>query len=187
LSRDLKAGADAALQAAHVDEIVFLEFDFLSGTSRVCSREHSVEWNGFTWLGAGRVGSVEALAEGGELEARGIAMTLSGLTGGLLATALTPAEYKGRAVRMWCGQLDRSSVSALAIVADPIGPFLFKMDQLSYQLGQTATIRLTAESRLADWQRPRVRRYNQADHQVLHPGDKFFEHAEKQVEAVHLW
>ena len=394
MSRDLEAGADAALQAEHVDEIVFLEFDFLSGTSRVCSREHSVEWNGFTWLGAGRVGTVEAVGEGGELEARGIAMTLSGLTGGLLATALTPAEYKGRAVRMWCGQMeetrylslpgtagnyastpDSAAVSitgdidirvkvamddwtpaaiaglsdkrgaagdrswywrlvttgfmdfrwsvdgtaetvigttaavgasdgqvlwmrvtldvnngaggndvkfytssdgviwtqlgatvttagvtsifdssaawgigdinaiagkvysaelrngidgpvvarfdaslmsprqtsaqmptgevwtinqsgtpnahierdAAAIAADPIGPFLFKMDQLTYQLGQTATIRLTAESRLADWQRPRVRRYNNADHQVLYPNDKFFEHVEKQVEVVHIW
>jgi len=187
VSRDLEAGADAALQAPHVDEVVFLEFDFVSGTSRACTREHSVEWNGFTWLGVGRVGSIEALAEGGELEARGIAMTLSGLTPGLLAVALTPSEYKGRAVRMWCGQIDRSSLSALAIVADPVGPSLYKMDQLTFQLGQTATIRLTAESRLADCQRPRVRRYNQADHQVLHPGDKFFEHVEKQVEAVHLW
>ena len=418
MSRDLEAGADAALQAEHVDEIVFLEFDFLSGTSRVCSREHSVEWNGFTWLGAGRVGTVEAVGEGGELEARGIAMTLSGLTGGLLATALTPAEYKGRAVRMWCGQIGEEAVQSgtaqagaassltlaagttgtdnehngkilrlltgagsvqereisdydgstkvatverawsrnaltkssavdhanwtkqngititadygaapdgtvkadrvqtdgislaryfqtvtgfagqtvcfalkmrsltganqtislhlretgfgtnyksegkvvtpewqtftisvaipggsagvmalvydssgalvwdflscehqwnegttpdefietdaaaitlpdatttydlihpRGIAADPIGPFLFKMDQLTYQLGQTATIRLTAESRLADWQRPRVRRYNNADHQVLYPNDKFFEHVEKQVEAVHLW
>ena len=386
MSRDLEAGADAALQAEHVDEIVFLEFDFLSGTSRVCTREHSVEWNGFTWLGAGRVGMIEALSEGGELEARGIAMTLSGLTGALLATALTPSEYKGRAVRMWCGQMeearylslpgttgnyastpDSAAVSitgdidirvkvalddwtpaaharlvykrdgtaaydfyilatsgipgfywgssqdataapgfadgsnhwlrvtrsastgtakfytsddgvtwaqlgadvagapgslndtadvvmigaeggvssmlagkvyyaelrngingpivakfdaslmsprqtsaqmptgevwtinqsgtpnahierdAAAIVAAPIGPFLFKMDQLTYQLGSTATIRLTAESRLADWQRPRVRRYNNADHQVLHSGDEFFKHVEKQVEAVHLW
>jgi len=76
---------------------------------------------------------------------------------------------------------------AVVVVPDPIGPFLFKMDQLTYQLGRTATIRLTAESRLADWSRPRVRRYNNADHQVLHPGDKFFEHVEKQVEAVHLW
>jgi len=389
MSRDLEAGADAALQAAHVDEVVFLEFDLLSGTSRVCSREHSVEWNGYTWAGAGLVGSIEALSDGGELEARGIAMTLSGLPAGVLATALTPAEYKGRAVRMWCGQMqearylslpgtsgnyastpDSAAVSvtgdidirvklapnswgtgvhqavvikgshdefglfinpgppnsfqfyrrisgapmsvgsnthafangqpkwikvtrvamsgvgnfyhsddgmawtamgggtdvggvsddsaatlnigfrdgggqelagkiyyaelrngidgpvvakfdaslmsprqinaqmptgevwtinqsgtpnahierdAASIAADPVGPFLFKMDQLKFQLGSTAAIRLTAEGRLADWMRSRVRRYNNADHQVLHPGDKFFENVEKQVEAVHLW
>lgn len=106
MSRALLAGADGALQAPHVDEVVFLEFDFLSGMSRACTREHSMEWNGVPWLGLGRVGSIEALGEGGELEARGIAMTLSGLTPGLLATALTPSEYKGRAVRMWCGQIE---------------------------------------------------------------------------------
>lgn len=61
------------------------------------------------------------------------------------------------------------------------------MDQLTYQLGQTAALRLTGESRLADWMRPRVRRYNNADHQALHPGDKFFEHTEKQIEQVYRW
>ncbi len=106
MTRSLEAGADAALQAEHVSQVVFLEFDFLSGVSRVCSREHSVSWNGFTWLGAGRVGSIEPIGEGGELEARGVAMTLSGLTPGLLATALTPAEYKGREVRIWFGQIE---------------------------------------------------------------------------------
>ena len=104
--RTLEASADAALQAEHVSEVVFLEFDFLSGASRVCSREHSVDWNGETWLGAGRVGSIEPLEEGGALQARGLAMTLSALPGGMLATALTPGEYKGREVRVWFGQVE---------------------------------------------------------------------------------
>lgn len=187
MSRELEAGADAALQSPHVEQVMFLEFDFLSGMSRVCTREHDVEWNGFTWVGRGNVGSIEPLDEGGALEARGLAMTLSALPPGLLATALTPAEYKGRAARLWFGQIDYANPAGLAVVADPVGPFLFKMDQLTYQLGSTATIRLTAESRLADWMRPRVRRYNTADHQALHPGDRFFEHTEMQVEAVHRW
>jgi hypothetical protein len=187
MSRELETGADTALQAGHVSQIVFLEFDFLSGVSRACSREHNVVWNAQTWLGAGRVGSIEPLGEGGELEARGIAMSLSALPAGLLATALTPSEYKGRNVKLWFGQMDLSSPASITVIADPVGPFIYKMDQLSYQLGQTASIRLTAESRLADWNRPRVRRYNNADHQALHPGDLFFEHTERQIEAVHRW
>jgi len=188
MSRALVAGADTALQAEHISQIIFLEMQFASGTVRACTREHDVVWNGFTWLGAGLVGSIEPLEEGGDLQAHGVAMSLSAIPAALISIALTPSEYKGRNVKLWFGQLDYSSAAAVAVVANPVGPFILKMDQLTFQLGgETAALRLTAESRLADWMRPRVRRYNSADHQMQHPGDLFFESVEKQIEVVHRW
>lgn len=61
------------------------------------------------------------------------------------------------------------------IVADPAGPFVYRMDTMEIEAGSTATIVVRAESRLADWDRPRVRRYTDEDQQTLYSGDKFFE------------
>ncbi len=178
---------ETALDASHLAQVVFLELQFKSGTSYLCSREHNLSWNGFTWLGAGRVGSIEPVGEGGPLEARGVAMTLSAIPAGALATALDPSEYKNRICRFWFGLLDLSSAAAITVVADPVGPFLYRMDTLRFVVGTERALRLTAESRLADWQRPRTIRYNDADQQKLHPGDKFFEYIEQMAEATIEW
>lgn len=201
MSRSPTSAVNNALALQHLEEILFVELQFKSGSSYVCTREHDVVWNGQTWLGKGRVGSVEMIQEGGELEPHGIAMTLSALPAGLLATALDPAEYKNRSCKLWYGLRDWSGYvepgyvnagylrqrGTLALIADPVGPFLFRMDSLEFELGETASLRLTAESRLADWQRPRVRRYNNADQQAEYSGDEFFEFAEEMVDKVLIW
>ena len=46
---------------------------------------------------------------------------------------------------------------------------------MDIDVGATATITVNAESRLADWDRPRVRRYNHEDQQIDYPGDMGFE------------
>jgi hypothetical protein len=75
----------------------------------------------------------------------------------------------------------------VAVIADPVGPFTFRMDSLEFELGRTGTLRLTAEGRLADWQRPRVRYYNDADQQAEYPGDNFFANTEEFVEKTLIW
>lgn len=62
-----------------------------------------------------------------------------------------------------------------AVLADPIGPFRFRCDTMAIEKGKTATITLTAENRLADWDRARIRRWTHEDQVAEHPGDRFFE------------
>lgn len=187
MSRTPTSDYTTASEAAHFTEIVFVEFQFASATSYACTADRNVSWNGQTWLGKGRVGSIDPIEEGGELEARGIVMTLSALPAGLLALALDPSEYKNRKVRIWRGLVDQSDPLGMEIVANPVGPFVFLMDKLEFELGETATLRLTAESRLADWQRPRAYRYNDATQQALYPGDDFFKYVENMVNVELLW
>jgi hypothetical protein len=86
------------------------------------------------------------------------------------------------------GELDPAAAArGRKIVADPVGPFTFRMDSLEFELGRTGTLRLTAEGRLADWQRPRVRYYNDADQQAEYPGDNFFANTEEFVEKTLIW
>ncbi len=186
MSRSPAAGFNTAVGAAHLEEVLFVEFQFTSGTVYACSREHNVAWNSQTWLGAGKVGSVSPIEEAGQLEPKGLELVMA-VSAELLAIALDPAEYKNRTLRLWYGLLDTSSAAAITVVADPVGPFVYFMDTLDFELGETGLLKLTAESRLADWTRPRVRRYNNADQQDAHPGDRFFEYAEQMVEASFLW
>lgn len=187
MSRSPSNDYTTASQAAHFTEIVFVEFQFASGNSYVCTADRDVSWNSQTWLGKGRVGSIEPIEEAGELEARGIVMSLSALPAGLIATALDPSEYKNRKVRIWRGLVDTSASSGMSIVADPVGPFIFLMDRLEFELGETGSLRLTAESRLADWQRPRGYRYNDATQQALYAGDDFFKYVENMSNVELIW
>lgn len=187
MSRSPTSAFNTALGAAHLEEVVFAELQFASGTVYVCSRDRDIAWNGQTWLGRGRVGSIEPLEEGAALEARSIALSLSAIPAGMLATALDPAQYKNRECKLWLGLIDTSSAAAHTIIADPVGPFLYRMDSLDFELGETGSLRLTAHSRLEDWQRPRIRRYNDSDQQKQHPGDKFFQYTEQMVSAEFIW
>lgn len=187
MSRSPTSDFNNALAAAHLEDVIFIEFQFASESSYVCSRERNITWNGQTWLGKGRVGSIEPIGEGAVLEARSIAMTLSGITPGMFTIALDPPEYKNRLCRLWFGLIDTSSADEHVIVPDPVGPFIYRMDSLGWGVGESLTLQLTAHSRLEDWQRPRARRYNDADQQAEHPGDLFFQYTEQMVSAEFLW
>lgn len=187
MSRSPTAAFATALAGRHLDEVMFAELQFASGTSRVCTRERDISWDGHTWLGKGRVGAIEPIGEGAQLEARQIAMTLSAIPAGVLATALDPSEYKNRLCKLWFGLLDMSDPARLSVVADPVGPFTYRMDSLEFELGEAGSVRVTAYSRLEDWQRPRVRRYNSADQKLDYPDDKFFDYAEQMVQKTLLW
>ena len=69
-----------------------------------------------------------------------------------------------------------------ALIADPVEIFKGRVNQINIEAGETATISLTVESRLVDWERRRVRRYNNADQQVAFSGDKGFEFVPRMVE-----
>lgn len=187
MSRSPTASIINALGAAHLEQVVFVELQFASGTARVCTREHTISWNGESWLGAGRVGQIDGIQEGVQLQARSLRMTLSSIPLEMMTIALNPPEYKNRLLRLWFGLLDTSSPAAHSVISDPVGPFLYRMDSLDFELGEVGMVTLTANSRLEDWQRPRVRRYNNADQQDEYPGDRFFEYAEQMVQKDFLW
>ena len=60
-------------------------------------------------------------------------------------------------------------------------------DPPTYSGSGSAQIIVTAESRLAGWERPKVRRFNDADQKKLHPTDRFFEGMVEGVEVEVVW
>lgn len=165
-TRTLSAATQTAIAQAQLTALMFVELDFASGYLRLTTAGHDVSWNGYTWTGVGLLGGVEPISEDTALQANGIRLTLSGVDSAIIAIALQEA-YQGRQARIWLAFVNDSG----AIVADPLLVFVGRMDTMQVQDGDTATIILNLENELAAWDRPRVRRFTDADQQAEYPGD----------------
>jgi hypothetical protein len=62
-----------------------------------------------------------------------------------------------------------------------------RMDAATVELGTICTITVTAESRLVDWERPRVRRYTHEDQQAAWPEDMGLEFVASMSELELIW
>ncbi|WP_313818721.1 hypothetical protein [Cupriavidus sp.] len=181
MTRPLDIATAAAVRAAHVPLLHLVQLDF-STPLRLCTAGYDVVWNGSTWLGVGMVGSIEPIQEQATLEAIGVNMTLSGVPADLVAATLAE-HYQGRPCQIWVAPLRED----LQIVTQPVRLFSGRMDTMDTEVGETATITLSAESRMVSWDKARVRRYNNEDQQSRYPGDRGFEFVAQMVEKDLLW
>ena len=180
--RTLSTAASNALASDNVPYLLFIQLEFASGVVRVCNASYDFQWNGFTWVGAGNVGSIQPIEEGAELQMYGVAMQLSGIPSSLVANALNQS-YRGRNAFIYVAPLD----SNYNVIADPVIAFSGRMDTMQIEVSKTATITLSAESRLTDWERARVRRYNNEDQQQVYAGDLGFQYVPQMVEKQLVW
>jgi hypothetical protein len=170
MTRGLTAPVEAAVDAEHVPYLIFVELDWPSGIVRMCNAFNTFPWNGHDWIAMGNLGHIDVIREGAELQMVGLEMSLSGVNPSLVAAALQE-NYQGRAARVWFAPLDPDTYVPLA---DPVGPFQYRMDSSGLVSGKNPSVTLTAESPFADYDRPRIRRWTDEDQQAVHPGDTFF-------------
>lgn len=180
--RTLTAAATTAITSSNVPLLVFIEMDFAAGFLRLNNSAQTFTWDGNDWIGAGVAGSIDAITEGTDLTANGIGLTLSGIPTETVSIALNQ-KYQGRAVKIWYAPLTAAHV----IIADPIGPFQYRMDTMDIELGDSATIRVQAESRLIDWERALNSRYTHEEQQRLHSGDLGLQFVPQMVEKQIRW
>lgn len=180
--RDMTASATAAITADNVPLLMLIEMDFAAGFLRVNNSGQTITWDGYDWLGVGSLGSIEAIVEGADLAATGIGFQFSGVDTSLVAVALGQ-KYQGRAVKLWYAPLDANH----AVIVDPIGPFQYRMDTMDIEIGTTASIRVSAESRLIDWERSMNTRYTHEEQQRLHPNDLGLQYVPQMVEKQIRW
>lgn len=120
---------------------------------------------GQTYTGAGGLLSIGGLEESGDLSAKGVTLTLSGISSSIVSLALNE-PYQGRSCRILFGVVN---------VNDSVELFSGLMDVMTIEdSGETSTITLTVESKLVALERPVVRRYTHESQQALYPGDTFF-------------
>jgi hypothetical protein len=170
------------LAKPNIMPVLFVELDFASGYVRLSTAGGPLSWNGQTWIGAGMLGTVEAMKESTNLEAHGVRLTLSGIDPEVIAIALGES-YQGRPARVWLALINEAG----AIVADPLLVVSGRMDTMQVTPGATAAVSIAVENDLAMWARPQVTRFTNEDQQRLYPGDKGFEYVVEASDRTIQW
>lgn len=180
--KTLTTAVDNAFAAPNVPFLVLIDLDFASGHVYLCNAPYNFTFAGNVYLGAARCGAIEDLPESSDLSMSGIRLTLTGVDPAYVSLALAE-PFQGRPCTVSIAALD----SNYQILPDPVVPFKGRLDMMDIDMGETATITVTVESRLTDWNRPAIRRYNHEDQTALFPTDKFFEYIPQMVEKPLLW
>ena len=172
----------AALAAGHLQFVMFVELQFTSGTQRYSTAGESITWSGYTWVGVGALANMREIRESESLEAIGVEITLSSIPSSILALALGE-DVQGKTCKIY-------SVAMLNGVIQDTPPveYIGRVDTLAIsENGKSGSITVNVESRLADFARPRVRRYTDQDQQALYPGDLFFQFVAQMPERQIVW
>lgn len=167
-----------------VSIILLVRLETSQGNVQVWTGYGKIQFGGDTYQGIGDLGKMSPVTEtADEIKANMVQFQLSGIPTDLIAIALG-AQYQGRSAKAWLGFLNSSG----AIIADPVLLFDGRMDVMEIEEGaETATISVTAESRLADLKRARVRRYTNEDQLYFFPNDVFLEYVASIQNVEIVW
>ena len=168
MARTLTAGMVTEVTAESLRPILLCKLAFDSGDLNLWTGIGDLSFAGDTYTGAGDILNFTPVQESESLIAHGLTGSLSGIPSAIIAIALDE-DYMGRAADLWFGALTAAS----ALVADPVKVFGGLMDVMTIEdAGETATVTISAENRLARLEKPRVRRYTPDDQAIDYVGDK---------------
>lgn len=139
-------------------------------------------WNGNSYDGVGNFGGVDTGEETLDIKATGTVYTLAGVPSALIAEALNDIK-QGRTAKLYLALFDANgAIVDVTLVHEGITD-VAEIDEQ----GETATITLTAESKLADLERPRTARYTPEDQKRLYPTDLGFDFVPSLQDAKIVW
>lgn len=182
MARTVTGTVASAIAASNVPMLVFVELSFPSGALRFTNADVPRTWNGYTWIGGASCTGLQPIEETSTPSSAQLAVVLTGIAASYVSSVMTE-HYQGQPARIWLAPLDGNH----SVLADPVLVFSGRMDEPSIALGETATITIGLENRWADWDRPRVRRFNGADQEAEWPGDLFFQYVEAMESAELSW
>jgi len=175
-----RTGVPSGFSDASLTAFVAVELAFDSGTTRLWNGYGDLTVDGETYTGSGDLMSISAIEESGEISAKGLNMVLSGVPSSLLSLALTE-NYQNRNCKVYVGTIATGTVAAYEA-------FSGRMDVMTLQEGgDTCTISLTAESRLIDLERPRVRRFTAEDQKLIDANDTGLDFINSLQEETFEW
>lgn len=182
-SRDVDAATLTAAQQDSIAPVLFAKLEFDSGDVLAHSGVGNLTFGGDTYLGVGQFGAVSMAEEASDLSRTPITLTLSNIDQSMGAIVLGE-HYQGRRATIYLGYLD---LTTRQLVGDPAILYRGRMDTADIQQDNTFTVTVSIESRFAAWDKPLVRRYNNADQQTRYSGDKGLEFVEQAAEKQIVW
>lgn len=175
----------AAIQSGELLPILFVELGFVSETVRIWSGIGNITWNGHTWSGVGSLLSLPGIEEGVTVEARGVAISLSGFDATILPEILSDWQI-GTPCTIYLGAFYANAPTT--IIPSPLVAFSGRMDQPVVEVsGKTATITVNVETRILEMNVSVERRYTQEDQQRDVPGDQAFNWVDQIQEQTLYW
>ena len=161
----------AALESEHSSRIYFLFLDLAIDPFRACTGVRTYTTLGFDWLGIGEIAGISDIADAADIAARQVTISASGVDPWITEPVLSRTNYKGRAAVIYRGMLDAEN----NLIDDPWIIWQGRMDVGSMVWEDNYTAQIVCEPLAARLLRPNISRYSDEDHQIRHPGDKFFE------------
>lgn len=151
---------------ASLQPFLATELEFDSGTLRLWNGYSDLSIDGETFIGSGNLLQISEVEETGEVAARGITMVLTGMDVSIIGIALQQ-NYQNRTARIYLGAITSEGVVQSYQI------FAGRLDVMTIEeSSETATISVTAENRLIDLERPRIRRFTSEDQKSLFPTDR---------------
>lgn len=182
MARNLSASVISAITSDKIRPRVLAYFNFPSGAVRLWTGVGDLVWNSNTYTGVGTLGSVRPARGGTDLRSDGVEFSLSGVPSSLISAALGDA-YQGQDCSWWLAFMDASD----AVIATPYQWKGYLDTMTIHEAGDKNEIRVTAESRMIDLDRPRERRYTDEDLQSEYAGDLGLEFAASLVDLPIYW
>jgi hypothetical protein len=179
----LSTAATQALAASTVNVTQLLLLEFPSETVALNSSNLDLEYGGITYKGAYGMGGISEIQDApGEI--KGVQFVLNGGSADLIALALDESkQWQGTPVTIRTAILNENYE-----IVDAPTIWIGKGDVMSISEDEGATtIQATAESSAVDFMRGDPLVYNDADQQVLYPGDLGFNLILSQVDKQVVW
>jgi hypothetical protein len=182
-TRDVDSATLSAAEQDVIHPVLLAKLEFDSGDVLAHSRLGPLTFGGDTYSGVGQFGGVTPAEESSDLSRTTLNLTLSNIPGDMGAIALGE-HYQGRTATLYLGYIDPDTQQ---LAGDPVILYRGRMDTMDVEQGDTFTVTVGIESRFAAWDKPAVRRYNNADQQARYPGDRGMEFAEQSAEKQVVW
>lgn len=183
MSRTLSSAMQTVATSEVVRPIVLVQCDFDSGALNLWNGIGNLTVSSVDYVGAGTLLNISTMKESADLAANGMNVTLSGITSPLITKA-RDEDYQGRELKILLGAMDSSN----SVISSPVIIFSGFMDTMTIQdAAETATISVTVENRLIEFQRSRIRRYTAEDQKIDYPTDKGLEFVAEIAEKEIVW
>lgn len=164
-----------------IDLLVYL--NWVGGAVRVWTGNKDISWNGFTWTGIGRLGSIDKIADSAEGQDIGVELTLNYLDDSLRNEINTGGDPVGRDASIYLALMNVTT----GAVTDAYEIFPGFIDEVIIEdEGETGRIIVRVASELAREKRSHFYALSHAHQQILFAGDLGMEFASKMDEPI-LW
>ena len=182
MSRNTTTEFDQAMAASTVRPFALIELLLDSGPLRYTTAK-TLDWNGHTWIGAGKALGLSSVAESAQIVAHGMSVTLSGQKPEDL-TPMFNEPVQGRPMSIWLALYNENWV----LVQSPYLLGEYRADRPVVSMDRKSiSISVSAETEMIDLERARERMWTDEDQQAEYPGDRFFEYVASIQERELTW